>query len=281
MTEAFKFRDRIPTLVGGREAVMTDAAEAWADVATKGLHQKTKAKLAVETILTAIKGRLSAPLEALLEAHVQAVEDEYVLMEGDAPEDGDTSQPALDWWLGLYEAQNAALSGEVSSLLGVEAVNKWVRSDGTVAELVAALLAKPVEDTARALAMVGITEDDIGSLVTAAPATAGEAPTEAKEPKETKEPRKRAPKVQGGPNGVTTAAQAALVALSDSVTDGQVAEALGVSRPQVINYRKGATLLAPSPDQLGALTALFDTTIDRLAHSISTLRTALAMQDLE
>ena len=277
MTEAFKFRDRIPALIGGREAVMMDAAEAWADVATKGLHQKTKAKLAVETILAAIKRRLSAPLKALLEAHVQSVEDEYVLMEGDAPEDGDTSQPALDWWHGFYEAQNATLGGEVASLLGVKGVDAWVRSGATVAELVAALLAKPIEDTARALAAVGITEDDIGSLVTAAPAAAGEASGEAKEPKE---PRKRAPKIEG-PNGVTTAAQAALVALSDSVTDGQVAEALGVSRPQVINYRKGATLLAPSPDQLGALTALFDTTIDRLGKSIGALRAALEVQELE
>ena len=112
------------------------------------------------TILAAIKGRLSAPLEALLEAHVQAVEDEYVLMEGDAPEDGDTSQPALDWWLGLYEAQNAGLSGEVASLLGVEAVNKWVRSDGTVAELVALRVPPHGSTEARAQPNAGRDENE-------------------------------------------------------------------------------------------------------------------------
>jgi hypothetical protein len=253
-------------------------------VPTKGLHQKTRARLAVETILAAIKDRLRAPLEALLEAHVQAVEDEYVLMEGDGPDDGDTSDSVLEWWRGLYEAQNIGLSGEVAGVLGVEAVDKWVRRGGEVAELVDALLNAPVKDTARALAVVGITEEDIASLVVgttspAAPAAAAAA-EKAETPAAPKEPRKRALKIDG-PNLVTTAAQAALVALCESVTDAQIADALGVSRPQAINYRKGVTLLAPSADQLGALTALFDTAIDRLATAFGALRTAIKVQELE
>jgi transcriptional regulator with XRE-family HTH domain len=68
------------------------------------------------------------------------------------------------------------------------------------------------------------------------------------------------------PTEVSKAAQRALVALADvtALKEGDVAAALGVSRPQANNYRHGKTLLAPTDDQVKAILDLFDGVLNRL-----------------
>jgi predicted transcriptional regulator len=290
-----KFLEQIPAMTGGREAIMNKARELWG---SPTMPEKARAKAAVVTILDAIKANLRAPLAALIDRHAQAVEDSYVLEEGDSPADGDISPAAIDWWTGLYEAQNVGFAGDAAKLLGAAAVDKWVRSDDPSEALADALLAKPIEDTARTLSVCGITQDDITALAgigtgaEAAPASANEGGSHVaatQEPPATAETavggapatrgRKRAASVEASP--VTAAAQVALEVLADHVKDAEVALALGVSRSQVINYRKGTTLLSPNPDQMRALDVVFAGAISRLANAIGSLKSAISAQDLE
>lgn len=284
MTEPLKFIGKIPAMTGGRETIMLVAHELWRGVpTTEAPTQKERAKAAVETILAAIKSLARAPLATLIDKHVQIVEDEFVLMEGDAPDDGDTSDAALEWWALFYEAQIASLAGDATLMVGAEAVSKWVRGSDETTVLVDLILAKPVEDTAHALTACGIAQGDVAELATLGvePQPSAEVRTEPQPSAEVRAPRRRAPKIDG-PNGVTAAAQRALTVLSDhGVKDVEVAAAIGVSRTQVISYRKGATLLAPSPDQMSALTALFASVVDRLGQAIGDLQSAVAIQDLD
>jgi hypothetical protein len=288
-----KFSEQIPAMTGGHEAIMNKARELWG---SPTMPEKARAKAAVVTILDAIKANLRAPLAALIDRHAQAVEDSYVLEEGEAPADGDISPAAIDWWTGLYEAQNVGFAGDVAKLLGAAVVDKWVRSGDPSEALADALLAKPIEDTARTLSVCGITQDDITTLAgigTGAEASANEggshvaatheppavAATASEGAPAAPKPRKRAASVEASP--VTAAAQAALEVLADHVKDAEVALALGVSRSQVINYRKGTTLLSPNPDQMRALDVVFAGAIGRLANSIGSLKSAISVQDLE
>ena len=267
------FLDKIPALTGGRDAILTAARELWKP---EGVKPKFLAKAATGTILSAIGDTLRAPLTALIDRHVQAVEDEYVLMEGEAPADGDISPSALDWWMGLYEAQEAA-AGDATKLLGLEAVRKWVRSDDPAEALAELLIAKPVEDVAHALTACGITQADIEALtaIGAAPPAAAE-PAAAPAVKST---RRRAASVEAGP--VTEAARVALDVLANHVKDAEMAGALGVSRTQVINYRKGITLFSPNPDQMRALEEMTGLEVARLSNAIGALKSAVDLQEME
>ena len=283
MTVLFEFQSQIPSLTGGRDAIMEKAAELWAaSPLCENARPKTRAKLAVETILAAIRTLLAAPLMAQLDAHCQSVEEEYMLMEGEEPADGDTSQAALDWWLHLYETQSAFLAGDdVAGLIGAAAVDKWVRSNEPAEALVGLILARPVEDVEHVLTLCGITQADVAFLSLPKEAEAAPPAAPAGNGHGSGEARRRSPRING-PNAVTQAAIAALEALAEAgVKDAATAEALCVSRPHVINYRAGKTFLSPTPDQLGALTALFDGAIDKLAQAIGALRSAIEMQELE
>lgn len=286
---SLKIKDKIPPMVGGRDAIMAKAHELWSPDRASTLSQKDRAKLSADTFLAAIKSNLAAPLTTLIDAHTQAVEDEYVLMEGDAPEDSDVSEEALEWWGGLLEAQRLGLGGDVTNLIGVEAIEKWIRSSEETSALVDLILAKAIVDPANALTACGITQSDIAELAlppeTKQPAVDEEMRTPIKGAEHiqgaTKSVRHRSPKI-AGPNPVTIAAAKAVETIFDfGVTDGDIANALGVSRPHAINYRKGTTLLEPTPDQLGALSALYDNLIDKLSKAIGGLRAAIQAAALE
>ena len=297
-----KFLDKIPAMTGGRDAILKRARELWAP---GDAPAKKRAKMAVETVLAAIRDNLRAPLVALIDRHVQAIEDGYVLEEGEAPAYGDISPAALDWWTGLYEAQEAA-AGDAAKMLGTEAFRKWVRSDEPAETLADALIAKPIEDVARTLSVCGVTQEDIealsqsgaasvqvraaqvrdaqvravaeeatganagGNHVTPAEEAPAVAATTAEAP--ARAPRKRSASVEA--SAVTAAARDLLVVLADYAKDAEVAGALEVSRAQVINYRQGKTLFAPSPKQMDAIEALVATMTSRLAGAIGALKMA-------
>ena len=229
---------------------------------------KARAKYAVAIILEAIQDNLRPALVDLIDNHCQGVEDAYVLYEGDTPEDGDISQPALDWWHGFYAAQDEALSGDVEKIVGKALLSKWVRSNDETSVLVDAILAEPVEDTARALAVCGVTQDDITAL-------AGTEDAPASEP--AKPPRRRAPSISE-PTPVTEAAKRLLEALADHVKDQDVAEALEVSRSQAINYRRGTTLFAPDALQLKKLDTLVTEANRKLTGAIVSLKSAVELE---
>ena len=114
MTAPLRLIDRSPALSGGRDAILARARALWAEKpAGATMTAKARAKYAVAIILEAIQDNLRPALVDLIDNHCQGVEDAYVLYEGDTPEDGDISQPALDWWHGFYAAQDEALSGDV------------------------------------------------------------------------------------------------------------------------------------------------------------------------
>lgn len=300
MTEPLKFFDKVPVLAGGRDAIMTRARELWTKAPPAAdMKAKARGKYAVSVILEAIQDNLRESLAVLIDAHVQAVEEEYVLMEGDAPADGDTSQPALDWWTGLYEAQDLALAGDTMKMAGDKAVKKWVRSDAETSALVALILAKPVENTTRALSVCGVTPEDISALAgTGAEPEAAGAETEGGEPcnptseasgavatvtggaAPARAPRRRAPRLEG-PTPVTEAAKHLLEVAADHVKDADLAEALGVSRAQVINYRRGSTLFSPDAGQLERLDALIHSAAQRLETAVGALKSAVAVAELE
>ena len=282
MTEPLKFTDKLPTLAGGREAIMMHARALWEEKPPGAtMNAKARAKYAVAVILEAIQDNVRKPLTDLIDAHVQIVEDEYVLFEGEAPPD-DTSAEGTEWWLGLYAAQDRSLSGDVERMVGLAALMKWVRGNDDTGSLVELILAKPIEDTARALSACGITPEDVTALAATGPAPApvadeGVAPTEAAAPTRT---RRRSPSISG-PTPVTEAAKVLLETLAEHVKDADVAEALEVSRSQVVNYRRGTTLFAPDALQIKKLETLVKTAVARLEGAFGALRSAVEIAELE
>lgn len=78
----------------------------------------------------------------------------------------------------------------------------------------------------------------------------------------------RAGRPRGGnePSAATEAAKDVLVALSNlsGVTEKDLASAIGVSRPQMINYREGKTVWTPTDTQVEVIRALLSRFIDGL-----------------
>lgn len=271
-----KIVDHLPSLTGGRDAIMGKARELWVENsgARVNASASVRVRMAVETILRAVKALMREPLAALIDSRVQAVEDEFVLLEGEPPADGDTPDVALCWWRDLYEEQNALLA-EVAGIVGREAVDCWVRNDAPGAALADLILAKPIDDAANALTLCDIKQADIAELagwesdltpVSEAPAS----PTPSK--------RGRKPgSVLTQVGAVTEAAKGLLAALYEPVVGGDapIAEAIGVSRAQAYNYRKGVTPWRPTDEQRERLKALVETAANRLTTAYDALTAAL------
>jgi len=303
MPEPIKFKHLIPEMAGDREAIMVVARTQNQEALAGGAHPTTKA-LAVEHILEAIRMQLKAPLTKLLTAHINAVDEEYELMEGSCPAPGGADTVLHDLWRqGLFKAFGDALDGDVLSLVDPEALGDWILEEQPVEDLVDLILAN-IQDPANALAKCGITKEDVASLIVPAPigeprgvTAAVAAEREVLGVKSMSSPefklptlppggklvpgvhqgatRKRAPKLDG-PTPVTAAAAAALTALIDhsAYKEADVAAALGVSRTQALNYRTGKTLWEPSDEQMAALRRLFAEAFVQLSMPLDELEGA-------
>lgn len=240
------FKDQIVAMTGGREAILATARLA--------APPKTK-KEATAQVLAAIRVRLREPITALIDARVQGVEDLYEVMEGEAPE----GEVANAWWAGLHAAVLEALRGDITDTIGEMAVREWAVVGDETEVLVTRILERGIADPAYAISKCGITPEDIKALVgTDAPPEAEVTEVESA-PAQTRK-RTRAPSLDR-PTPISEAARAVLQALIDhsSLKEAEIAEALGVSRPQANNYRNGKTVWEPSDEQttkLGGLVAL-------------------------
>jgi hypothetical protein len=285
MAETFKFRDRILELVGSKAHVLERAEKLLGTT-----HAITKAADAskipradvqrhvIDTVIAAARQIVEAPLSELIDAHSEAVEDEYALLEGDPPED---EAGLADWLKYLADFAAPTFNGEVKSVIGPEALGAWLhdpKADGF--DLAQLLVSSPVENPAAELKVLGVTTADLERLTTTIlenrmPPQKAAAPAR-DEPKAPAAPRKRAPSVDS-PNAVTEATRNALVALSEltSLKEGDIASALGVSRPQANNYRHGKTLLAPTDEQAANLLGLFDDVIGKLRAAREALDLAI------
>jgi hypothetical protein len=268
MPEPLKFLDRIPAMTGGKEAVLAKARELVETIPDAAQPAKAKQKWAVSLITQAIKEQLRDPLEKLFDAHVAAIENEYILLEGDPPEDSGADADA--WNAGLQGASEAAFAGDTTKVIGVMKMRGWVRSDAPTMDLVEMLLENAISDTANAFSKLGITPEDIEALIPKATTPDAPAPAAAAPAR-----RHRSPKVEG-PNALTEASKGVLAALKEhsGVSDADVAAALGVSRASIIGYRDGKTLWEPSEAQIQALNALVDGAIKPLCDALNKLSAA-------
>src|ERR1035437_9928352 len=168
MVAPLQFRARLSELAGGREAVLAKTRELLGST-----HKLTKAgsaakiatkkveKHVVDVVVDAIRQQLHDPLSELIADHLQAVRDEYELMEGEGS--GELSDPL--WYDGLYVAQFDALRGEVESTVGIGKLQKLVHgAELTSLDLTAALLEK-IKDPKLALKALSIAPKDIDALV--------------------------------------------------------------------------------------------------------------------
>lgn len=294
MTEPLKFLHRIPAWTGGKEAIFAAARQALADGYAKPAADATRKvwqKWAVNLIVHAIKAQLREPLEHAIERHLAAVEEEHILLEGDAPA---VEDPAFEEWNRLLnEATEKSFQGDMLTIISSQALKSWIYSDKPTSNLVDLLLAMAVQDTGNAFSRLEIKPGDIDSLIptpleAVISKTHGspELDSDAEKLKalgadpgptladlEFPPARRRAPSIES-PTPYTEAAKGCLIALRDhtKVKDEVVAKALGVSRGSVIGYREGKTLWSPTPEQDKALHDLMQKEIDELTASLEALK---------
>lgn len=162
MVETYSFRSRIAEMVGGRAGVLETARDllktypVTAALATK--HDIDRDVL--EIVVTAIKQRMRPILIAELTEYLGAVEDEHVLFFGPTPDASERK-----WWMRtLHDAQFEALRGEVEDVLGFDDLQKICYGEGSIEELVDAMLAKPPSSIDHWLQVVGVTPGDVEDL---------------------------------------------------------------------------------------------------------------------
>ena len=183
MPTPLEFRALLPDMAGGRDSVLATARER-----LQTTHKLTKAgdasniplpkveKHVTDVIVEALRTRLFEPLSELLANHLQSVQDEYELMEGEAPEE---PAAAKEWLHGLWTAHEEALTGEVRYTAGGEAALQalvWSEDFSSI-ELTQLMLSK-IGDVKRAFASMNISPGDIAGLVEVA---RGAPPAEAPE----------------------------------------------------------------------------------------------------
>ena len=231
-------------------------------------------KLIVEAIVTSIQAHIAYPLEEAVAAEINSVTDVYELTEGPPPDD---DCDLLMWSAGCEGVMMEALQGDVIELLGKEEVKRWVKSDDDYEILSKSLLLALCAKPARLFELAGITVADIEALALKLEAsssnpggghvnetTAADIDTSpSKLPMTSTEAeafhtgkRQRSPTVLK--SAYTDAARALLEVLiaKTRITDQDVADAVGVSRPQAYNYRAGKTKWSPTPAQLEAVKGL-------------------------
>ena len=278
MTEALKILPDIPSMTGGKDAILSTARRLQADgkvAIALGATRKTQQKAAVALVVEAIKDNLRAPLGKRIEDHLVAVEQAYVLMEGDPPQEpGDESDA---WNDGFGDVTYEALSGDVEKIVGANVLKTWIDSGDETSALVELILLHAVEDVGNAFDKLGIAPADIDSLIPATAEATQSVPEQIKNAAfaaaNGKRHRSRPPE---GPTALTDAARSCLNALKDhsAVKDADVAAALGVSRASIIGYREGKTLFAPNETQIQALDGLFDAAIKPLTDALNALSAA-------
>ncbi len=162
----FKFRDDIPAMIGGREALLADVRQRLAT--TRRITNASDAsnipaddvrRHVVRVVLDTIVVRLHLPLAQLLEAHMASAVDDYRLFAGNPAGAADAA-----WFDGKHAALLEALDGEVSAILGPEALAAQIDLGAPASVIADAVLAQPI-DTAKALAACSIMTDDIEALV--------------------------------------------------------------------------------------------------------------------
>ena len=267
MTEPLKFLADVPAMTGGKAAIMAAARALKADGRLKtpkpGESHAAWSKAAVGLVVEAIRDQLRAPLEKTFEAHLSRLESEYVLFEGEPPED---PGPEADAWNeGLNKTTFESLIGELKDIISAETLQAWIESDAPTSDLIEKILEHAVEDVGNAFDQLGIKPEDVESLIT------GIAP-----PADGQNGRRRRSASLDGPTPLTEAARAALTALhvNSVIKDVDVATALGVSRASVIGYREGKTLFSPSDEQISALNGLFDQAVKPLTDALNSLTKA-------
>ena len=271
MTE-LRFIKDVPALTGGKDAIMTRARQDW--TGEPGAPRQEQQKMAVNVILRAIKTQLTQPLADIFQQHVNAVEDHYILMEGEEPDNDDP-----EWVKGLNQTVFDSM-GDLKTVIAKEQLRKWIADDSPISELVGLTLDKAVSDVGNAFEKLGITPADIDSLIPVKaeevkldPGWLAKDGAKAEARIEPSARRRRSASIEG-PTELTKAAQAALIALQEhsGVKDMDVAKALGVSRASIVGYRDGKTLFSPDEEQTVALRSM-------LAHASLVLE--VAKQDLE
>jgi hypothetical protein len=170
MTTSFAFRDKIPSMIGGRAALLAKSREMLVST-----HRITKAsdpsripvesvrRHVVDTVLAAIVALLREPLKESLRAHFIEVGEEHELFEGAPPIGAESG----DWMLGLDNRFYQSLEGEVASLIPAIRLSAIIHEGGSaaaVAEIVDELLATPTADVSRALGACGVTASDIEEM---------------------------------------------------------------------------------------------------------------------
>lgn len=172
MVESLKFRSRIAELCGGRDVLLREMTERFLTT-----HRITKAADAskisdesvtahIETVFTAtVRDLVKKPLTDLVVAHLQEVGDEFVLINGDLPED--------ETLAGLYDDELAvaivsSLNGDVIDMAGYKEVHDLVHAQANVSDLVDLVLAVPIRDFSRAYEAFSLTDRDLEQLKAAA-----------------------------------------------------------------------------------------------------------------
>ena len=262
-----KFLDRVPAMTGGKAAILArtgelqiDGEHKWPVNGSRKQHQKS----AVDLLLQAIREQLRGPLEKVIDNHLAHLEQEYILLEGEPPEDNDER---VTWDLGLGRETEESLA-EVAQVVGAKDLRDWVYSNAPTSHLVDLLLEKAISDPANAFQRLDIKPGDIDSLIPREPSTAAMADrTEefarrhgvedgaAETPADEAEPARAAShkRQHAETSDRTEAAKGVLNALKGHVADADVAKALNLSRASIINYRDGKTNWLPDATQVSIL----------------------------
>lgn len=312
MVQPLKFRDAMLLELPEPAALLATLGEA-----VKTTHRITQAgdasqiplpmviKHVLSTLGEIVKAEVRQPLIDMFDAHLQAVEEEYELLEGEAPDvDGvvGAQEAAHEWWKSLFAAQIESLTGDATNILGADAVRKLVEDDASTVDIVDAILAKPIVAHEEMLVKLNLTLEDITPIVqgihsnwsstgttisTMTTASDGEKllneggflskativdgvvtqvqMTHAGEAYKgpalasvSEAPKPRGLRQKSVASPTTEAARAMIEALCEhsGAKEADIAEALGVSRPQINNYRHGKTALEPSETQVAGLLTL-------------------------
>ena len=230
-------------------------------------------KFVVETIVASIQAHIAYPLEEAMAAEINSVTDVYELTEGPPPDD---DCDLLLWSAGCEARMMEALQGDTIELLSKDEVERWVKSNDDYEILSKSLLLALCVKPARLFEQAGITVADIEALAKKLGAASSSNPggdhvDETSRSADIDAPPSKLPmtsaeaeafhtgKRQRSPtvlkSAYTDAARALLEVLiaKTRITDQDVADAVGVSRPQAYNYRMGKTKWSPTPVQRKAM----------------------------
>lgn len=294
MVQPLKFRDAMLLDLPEPAALLATLGEA-----VKTTHRITQAgdasqiplpmviKHVLSTLGEIVKAEVRQPLIDMFDAHLQAVEEEYELLEGECPDHPEGLENDLGaWWRGLFDAQIESLTGDATSILGADAVRKLVEDDASTVDIVDAILAKPIVAHEEMLVKLNLTLEDITPIVQGihrnwnsaggviqvdlgppspeiealvTELNASTVPAVVIPQRSTDEaPKPRGMRQKSVASPTTEAARAMIEALCEhsGAKEADIAEALGVSRPQINNYRHGKTALEPSETQVAGLLTL-------------------------